>query len=137
MRKPVVVFALVVAVLLLPGVRKLSAQPVAVAKIPFPFIVEGAVMPAGEYRLAMRQGDQTTMRIASTSGRVAAFVNVSPAGAVTDTGEPTLVFRRIGNGYFLSKVNIPGEQGREIVVPTGAAAARLAMPITGRPAIQG
>jgi hypothetical protein len=137
MRKPVAVFALVVAVLFLPGVRKLSAQPVTVAKIPFSFIVEGAVMPAGEYRLAMRQGDQATMHIASTCGRVAAFVSVSPAGAVTDTGEPTLVFRRIGNGYFLSKVNVPGEQGREIAVPTGAAAARLVRLIKGRPAIQG
>jgi hypothetical protein len=137
MRKPVVVFVLVVAVLLLPGVRKLSAQPATVAKIAFPFIVGGAVMPAGEYRLAMRQGDQTTMRIATTCGRVAAFVSVSPAGAVTATGEPTLVFRRIGNGYFLSRVNIPGEQGREIAVPTGATAARLTMLMTGRPAIQG
>ncbi len=137
MRKPVVVFVLVVAALLLPGVRKLSAQPVTVAKIAFPFIVGGAVMPAGEYRLAMRQGDQSTMHIASMCGRFAAFVGVSPAGADTDTGEPTLVFRRIGNGYFLSKVNIPGEQGREIAAPTGAAAARLIMLITGRPAIQG
>lgn len=137
MRKPVAVFVLVVAVLFLPGVRILSAQPVTVAKIPFPFIVGGAVMPAGEYRLAMRQGDQTTMRIASACGRVAAFVSVSPTGGVTGTGEPTLVFRRIGNGYFLSNVNIPGEPGREVAVPAGAAAARLVLLITGRPAIKG
>jgi hypothetical protein len=137
MRKPVAVFALVVAVLILPGVPKLSAQPVTVARIAFPFIVGGAVMPAGEYRLATRQGDQTTMQIASTCGRFAAFVRVSPAGAETGTGEPTLVFRRIGDGYFLSKVNIPGEQWREVAAPTGAAAARLTMLITGRPAIHG
>lgn len=137
MRKPVVMFALVVAVLLFPGVRTLSAQPATVAKIPFPFIVGDAVMPAGEYRIDMRQGDQTTMHIASTCGRFAAFVNVSPVGAVTDTGESTLVFRRIGNGYFLSKVNIPGGSGRDIAAPTGAAAARLTMLITGRPAILG
>ena len=137
MRKPVVVLALVVAVLLLPGVRTLSAQPVTVARIPFPFIIGGAVMPAGEYRLAMRQGDQATLHIASTCGRFAAFVGVSPASVVTDSGNPTLVFRRIGNGYFLSTVNIPGEQGREIATPTGAAAARLSMLITGRPAILG
>ncbi len=124
MRKPAVVLVLVVAALLLPGVRKLSAQSVTVARIPFPFLVEGAVMPAGEYRLAMRQGDQTMMRIATTCGRVAVFVSVSPAGAITEPAEPTLVFRRIGNGYFLSRVNIPGEQAREIAVPSGAAAAR-------------
>ncbi len=137
MKRPVVVCALVVAVLLLPGVRKLSAQPVTVAKIPFSFVVGGAVMPAGEYRLAMRQGDQTTMHIASTCGRVAAFVSVSPAGTVTETGEPTLVFRRAGNGYVLSEVNVPGEQGREIAAPTGAAAERLTRLLTGRPAIVG
>src|SRR5512135_367705 len=121
MKKVAVMFALVVGVLLLPGIRDLSAQSVTVAKVPFAFVVQGTVMPAGEYRLVMRHGDPSTMHITSTSGGAATFVNVMPAGALKTAGEPTLVFRRISNGYFLSRVNVPGEQVREIAVPSGAA----------------
>jgi hypothetical protein len=137
MRKAVVMFAVVVAVLLLPGIRDVSAQSATIAKVPFSFIVEGTVMPAGEYRLAMRGGDPVTMQIASTSGEAAMFVSVAPTGFHKSAGDPTLVFRRIGGGYFLAMVNVPGEQSRQIAVPTGAAAARLAALATGKPAIQG
>lgn len=137
MRKAVVMFALAVAVLLLPGLRDVSAQSTTVAKVPFSFIVEGKVMPAGEYRISTRTGDPTVIRIASTCGKVAAFVSVSSLGSAKASAEPTLVFRRIGAGYFLSRVNVPGDTAREIAVPSGAAAANLAMLASGKPGIQG
>jgi hypothetical protein len=137
MRKAVVMFALVVGVLMLPGIREVSAQSPTIAKVPFAFVVEGTVMPAGEYRLAMRPGDPSTLQIVSTGGDAAMFVNVSSNEARKAAGEPTLVFRRVGTGYFLSRVNVPGENAREIAVPTGAEAVRLAMLAAGKPAIQG
>jgi len=137
MRKAVVMFALVVGVLMLPGIGDVSAQSPTRAKVPFAFIVEGTVMPAGEYRLAMRPGDPSTLQIMCTDGESAMFVHVSSNEARTTAGEPTLVFRRIGQGYFLSRVNVPGEDVRQIAVPTGAAAASLAMLAAGKPAIQG
>lgn len=137
MRRAVVMFALVVGVLMLPGIGDVFAQSPTLAKVPFSFIVEGTVMPAGEYRLAMRPGDPSTLQILCTGGEAAMFVNVLSNEARTTAGAPTLVFRRIGTGYFLSRVNVPGENVREIAVPTGAAAVRLAMPAASRPAIQG
>jgi hypothetical protein len=137
MRKAVVMFALVVGVLMLPGIRDVSAQSSTIAKVPFSFIVKGTVMPAGEYRLAMRPGDPSTLQIMCTGGEAAMFVNVSSNEARTTAGGPTLVFRRIGTGYFLLRVNVPGENVREIAVPTGAAAVRPAMPAAGKPAVQG
>ena len=137
MRKVVVMFALVVGVLLLPGIRDVSAQSPTIAKVPFAFIVQGTVMPAGEYRLDVRDGDLATLRIVNTSNGTGVFVNVSSAEASKTGAAPTLEFRRIGMGYFLSRVNIPGENVREIAVPTGAAAVRLAMLAAGQPAIQG
>lgn len=137
MRKAVVMFALVVGVLLVPGIRDVSAQSATIAKVPFAFVVQGTVMPAGEYRLAMRPGDQATLQIMATNGGAGAYVTVSSTGAAKTGAEPTLVFRRVGPGYFLSRVNVPGEHVREIAVPTGAEAVRLAMLAAGKPAIQG
>jgi predicted aspartyl protease len=137
MRKAVVMFALVVGVLLLPGIRDVSAQSPTLAKVPFSFVVQGTVMPAGEYRIAMRQGDQTMMRIASTDGSVAAFVMVSSMDAGRGVAETTLKFARVANGHFLSSVSVPGEKVREIAVPSGAAAVRLAMLAAAKPGIQG
>jgi hypothetical protein len=137
MRKAVVMFALVVGVLLLPGIRDVSAQSATIAKVPFSFIAGGTVMPAGEYRLAMRRGDTATLEIASTVGGTAVFVSVSSTPSGKTAAEPTLVFHRIGLGYFLARVNVPGENVREIAVPSGAAAVRLAMLATGKAATKG
>lgn len=137
MRKAVVILALVVGVLVLPGIRDVSAESPTIVKVPFSFVVQGTVMPAGEYRLAMRPGDPSTLQITCTGGEAAMFVKVSSNEARTTAGGPTLVFRRVGTGYFLSQVDVPGEKVREIAVPTGAAAVRPAMPAAGKPAIQG
>ena len=137
MRKVVVMFAIVAGVLLLPGMRDVSAQSATIVKVPFSFIVQGTVMPAGEYRLAMREGDSSTLKIANTGSGAGVFVIVSSTPAGKLAAEPTLVFRRIGTGYFLARVNVPGESVREIAVPTGAAAVRLAMLAAGKPAPKG
>jgi hypothetical protein len=137
MRNAVVMFALVVGVLMLPGIGDVSAQSPTLAKVPFSFIVEGTVMPAGEYRLVVRPGDPSMLQIMSTGGGAAMFVNVSSSEARTAAGAPTLVFRRAGTGYFLSRVNVPGENVQEIAVPTDVAGLRLALPGGRKPAIQG
>jgi hypothetical protein len=137
MRKAVVMIVLVVGILLLPGIRDVSAQSATIARVPFSFIVQGTVMPAGEYRLAMRQGDPATLEIASTGGGTGVFARVSTTPSGKTVADPTLVFRRIGTGYFLARVNVPGENVREIPLPAGAAAVRLAMLAAGKPATKG
>ena len=137
MKKIVVMLALVVGVLLFPAARDVSAQSATVAKVPFPFIVNGAVLPAGEYRFVMARQDPTMMQIVSTSGGPGVFVGVGLTEAKKNAAESTLVFQRVSAGYFLSRVNVPGESTREVVVPHGAVAARLAMLAAGMPGIQG
>ncbi len=148
MKKAVLLVALAVGVLLLPGVRDLSAQSAAIAKVPFPFVVQGTVLPAGEYRVAMRPGDKATIQIASTEDGTGVFVAVSPGDVSKHAGDATFVFRRLGGAYFLSRVSIPGDEVREIPTPTGSEAARLAQlaqpaqpasakPVSGKPTIQG
>lgn len=137
MRKTVMMLSFAVGLLLIPGIREVAAQAATVAKVPFPFIVNGRVLPAGEYRIVMARQDPTMMQIVSTSGGRGVFVSVGLTEANKNASESTLVFQRVSAGYFLSRVNVPGESTREIVVPRGAVAARLAMLAAGMPGIQG
>ena len=130
-------FALILGILLVPGIQAASAQPVTVAKVPFSFIAQGKVLPAGEYLISMRQNDPTTMRIVSADGKAGTYLSVLVVSHEKACCEATLVFKRVGAGYFLSAVNIPGESARELVVPRGAAAAALAMLAAAQPANQG
>jgi predicted nucleic acid-binding protein len=47
MRKALIMSAFVVGLLLLPGIREVSAQSATVVKVPFSFIVQGTVLAAG------------------------------------------------------------------------------------------
>jgi hypothetical protein len=137
MKKIVVMLGLVVGVLLFPAVRDASAQAATVAKVPFPFIVNRTVLPAGEYRFVMARQDPTMMQIISTSGGPGAFVSVGLTEPKKNAAESALVFQRVSAGYFLSRVNVAGESTREVAVPHGAVAARLAMLAAGMPGIRG
>lgn len=137
MKKIVVMLALVVGVLLFPAARDVSAQSATVVTVPFSFIVQGTVLPAGQYRIDMRREDPTTMRMVSTIGGPSMFVNVSQTVAATPVSEPSVVFVRIGNANFLSRVIVPGENVREIAVPAGSVAAGLAMRLVGQAAPRG
>jgi len=93
----------------------------AVIEVPFEFLAGQERLPAGRYtvRPASHDGGKL-MHIRSEDGRVNAVVLTNAAGvSAPKAAASSLVFRRYGDRYFLSRVFIKGAgDGRELA-PTG------------------
>ncbi len=114
---------LLAAVAVLAGARSSRAQDTVIAHVPFAFVVDGYLMPAGDYQL-MREHDIAgrVMEIMSRDGRAHALTIFSDSGVPSNAKKTALDFKTIGNQHFLWRVRVPGEAVYEIPVPTGAAA---------------
>jgi len=106
--------SIVFAILLAASAAHAQA-PVLRAAIPFNFVVENHVLPAGNYLLAdqwLSSSSLVSFRdldepITSVTGSNSCYTNETPKTS-------KLVFRRIGNEYFLHQIWIAGENtGRE------------------------
>jgi len=84
--------------------------------IPFAFVAGNKVLPAGEYTI--QRGvpeDPELLLIRSADNRVALFLNVEDTYARQTPTETKLIFNRIGDEYFLSRIWVAGVQvGREV-----------------------
>ena len=82
-------------------------------KVPFPFVVQGKTMPAGQYQVT---DDDGILRLHGEKGTHAIdTVLTIPASGVDPSGQqPVLVFQRHENQYRLSAVWESEEQGREV-----------------------
>lgn len=110
--KPMLTTTGMLAVLVLFGAGPARAGTMDV-KIPFPFVVSGKTLPAGQYRVTEDegvvelQGEKTT--------HAAAMVLSTPAAGVDPAGHvPALTFNRVENQYRLSDVWESTTSGREI-----------------------
>jgi hypothetical protein len=75
------------------------------ANVPFDFVIKDRALPAGEYVFALVQvGGSDAVRIQSADGHITAFVPTRSARAKASQTEPTLVFNRYADQYFLSQV---------------------------------
>ncbi len=90
-----------------------SQTPVAQAKIPFAFQVGEASMPSGEY-LFSESG--STLVVRNTAGQPAAMASTLPASRSVKATNPSLVFDRYGDNYFLVKV-WTGDAERDRALP--------------------
>ena len=74
--------------------------------VPFPFVVENRVMPAGKYLLQRDDQDRSLLLIRSESGkRVGSYVLTYNAGGHDPSGDkPCLSFTRKEGKYELSSV---------------------------------
>jgi alkylation response protein AidB-like acyl-CoA dehydrogenase len=82
-------------------------------KVPFPFVVHGKTLPAGEYRLE-NEGDVILIR-GERGNKVGMFVMGMPAGGHDPAGEqPALTFKRDETTYRLTGVWESGSEGEEI-----------------------
>ncbi len=104
-----ILFAL--AVLLLAPAAKAQGTKVR-ANVPFDFVVGDRAYPAGEYSFKQ---DGLVLQIANTEQSAATIV-LSNACEITRPSEKTkLVFRRMGDYYFLYQVWVEGNvTGREL-----------------------
>jgi len=86
-------------------------------KVPFPFVVQGHTLPAGQYRVQRDAMDPSVVLIRGEKGvAVTMFVVTIPAAGHDPAGEePVLTFTRHETQYRLADIWDPGGQGREIV----------------------
>jgi hypothetical protein len=104
------------------------AQSSATAKVPFPFIVDGHVLPAGEYRVAPAADLSDVLQIISADGQSEALTLVeSVESGSTSTSEPcTFQFRKVGDHYFLSQIDIQGEASLRVTLSDKEISAAIA-----------
>jgi len=94
------------------------AQSSATAKVPFPFIVDGRVLPAGEYRVTPVEDYADVMAITSTNSQSQALTvveSVEPSRA-TNPEPCTFQFRKVGDHYFLSQIDIAGQDSLRVTL---------------------
>ena len=84
------------------------------ANIPYSFVVNNTTLPAGTYLITVVEpdgADLTVLKISSANGKTAVFFNTEPV-TVSGSGRQTeLVFDKIGDTYFLSKVFLKDYEG--------------------------
>jgi len=88
-------------------------------KVPFPFVVRGQTLPAGQYRLERDEVDASVVFIRGENGTNAnLFVLTMPAAGHDPAGDkPALTFNRYENQYRLAGIWESGVEGREIAAP--------------------
>ena len=82
-------------------------------KVPFPFLVHGQTLPAGEYRV---ENEGKVVLFRGEKGNTASmFVMTTPAGGHDPAGDkPALSFTRHETQYRLADIWESGSQGFEV-----------------------
>jgi hypothetical protein len=85
-------------------------------KVPFPFVVHGRTLPAGEYRVEHDAADASLLVIRGEHGTKADTMTLTiPAGKPDPlAGKPALAFKHDENGYRLIDVWESNDQGQEV-----------------------
>jgi hypothetical protein len=91
------------------------AQGIATVKVPFPFVVNGAQLPAGTYEAVTVSNDTNLIQLISSDGRAAA-VTLVERGEPTTAKDAAFEFAKYGNVYFLSRIDVPGEDVRDVTL---------------------
>jgi len=116
MKKMLLSTFLVLGVTLLIGPTPARAQydDDAVVKIPFRFIVDDTVMPAGTYEVLVDGTNPSLVKIYQKDGPAAALVTTQVGGSDYEKAHPRFNFRKYGTTYFLTEVLLPGDAPREV-----------------------
>ena len=84
-------------------------------KVPFPFVVKGQTLPAGQYRIEEEGGSMLLFR-AEKGNHAAMFASTVPAGGQNQAGTvPALTFTRYEDQYRLSSVWESGSEGWSVI----------------------
>ena len=89
------------------------------ANIPFPFVVHGQTMPAGEYTLQQSADEPSLLLIRERNGDHArALVLTEPAATPDPAGQKSAIrFTRHDGQYWLADVWESPREGSEVAVP--------------------
>ena len=84
------------------------------ANIPHSFVVNNTTLPAGTYMITVSDNDSAdlnVLEIRSTNGKTAVFFDTEPVNVARKARQSELVFDKIGDTYFLSRVFMRGDEG--------------------------
>jgi hypothetical protein len=102
------------------GASTIRADELLVATVPFEFVVANQEMPSGGYVVRRASGQTELLSIASTGREHFTFVMTIPSTGDAD-GQPELVFRRVGQTYYLSRIIFGSREGHDLVLPASIA----------------
>lgn len=95
-----------------------QTQPEIKVVLPFDFMIDGKTLPAGAYTVGLASDDKLSrLVLRSDKTGESVFVRVLSIDS-SRTAKPSVEFRRIGESYFLSKIEISGDV---YSVPSGRA----------------
>lgn len=84
--------------------------------VPFPFMVRGQLLPAGQYRVDRDETDPAVVLIRGEHGtRVNLFLLTTPAAGHDPVDRPALIFTRHQAQYHLIDIWDSGDEGFEVV----------------------
>ena len=100
----------VVMLVLLSGMAaaQLIGSTRVVAQVPFEFMVANKIVPAGECVVQAATMDGKTLVIRNSAAKVALMSTSSQTEAKQDASHYALVFKRYGDRYFLSAIELEG-----------------------------
>ena len=113
---------LVLTLLVVPGFVNAQSRQMIKAQVPFEFIVNGNILPAGECVIEAEASGVTHLMVSSGGHSVFALPNATES--LTVSAETKLVFHRYGDRYFLSSISRQGNN-RGYALPTGKAEKEL------------
>ena len=115
------VTVLILTLLALPGFVSAQSHKI-VAQVPFEFVANGKVMPAGDCTFTASGQSQTILEIVCGSAKTIAVPNATES--LNPASDTVLRFHRSGNLYFLSSISRESEQ-RGYELPAGTAEREL------------
>jgi len=85
-------------------------------KVPFPFVVNGHTLPAGQYRLDYDPAESSVLKIHGEHGTKAETMTLTIPASKPDPvdGKPALTFKHDENGYRLLDVWESNEEAQEV-----------------------
>jgi hypothetical protein len=83
-------------------------------KVPFRFAVGTAILPAGNYEIRTSDVDPAVIWFTSPNGRHVAVAATEWGGGGFQGDHAELQFAVYGHTHFLSKIEVPGEDGRSV-----------------------
>ena len=84
------------------------------ANIPYSFVVNNTTLPAGTYVLSVADpygSDLTVLEIRSANSKIAVLFETQPITDPRSAPQTELVFEKLGDTYFLSRVFLKGDEG--------------------------
>jgi len=88
------------------------------ANIPYSFVVNNTTLPAGKYVIQVlnsNASDLSLLEIRSANGKTTVLFETDPVTVPGFAPRTELVFDKIGDTYFLSKVFLQGDEGNQLL----------------------